>query len=174
MSNENKSPEVPTNDDEKDASLEPVTFLSSSHENLSISANSDTGNTTEEDEPDNLHCKKTSKKRKQLETSVTVSHIDFGPISKSDGILAVTGEPGNEIITTDKAEFVQDFPADVLKKYERAYITCLCTKVARLAWSMRKQRCYFVCKERKCGYFRWFLDRWAEYLSDEDIMNCYG
>lgn len=97
--------------------------------------------------------------------------IDLGPLSTTDGIKTTV----DGVTTTDNGELLEDIPLQKLQKYERSRIKCDCKKQAKLIWSRKRQRCFFVCRENTCKYVRRFIDVWDEYLlQEDDIMFIYG
>jgi hypothetical protein len=108
-----------------------------------------------------------------------ITDFDFGPLLSESRAPPVTVDG---ITTYDNGEHLIKIPKETLKKYERKTIKCDCKVQAKLIWSERRQKCFYVCRgiknpktliKNKCKYVRRFQDVFCDYVEDE-LMETYG
>jgi hypothetical protein len=101
----------------------------------------------------------------------TTSSIDLGPLCSPEWDLDMQDDGA---VISKNGEHVESIPENVLVRYEKASIKCDCRKQAKLVWSKRNQKCFFVCRDGGCKYVRRFADVWDTYLPEDDLLFTYG
>lgn len=82
----------------------------------------------------------------------------------------------DDVATYGNGEYLKEMPKELLEKYEKKSIKCNCKETAKLVWSVKRQKCFYVCKKdqkTKCNYIRRFEDVYDGFVEDE-LMETYA